>query len=167
MIHVDLLSLKNQFSFVGEDPTISTFDSTHVNVELTLIQILLSFSIILHYLDKHKTTNLLSNTNVSGLSHGQVFLWKVLLCLCGDGCFKLARRSVLKQDSTHLDHFLQCIICRHFFTTRKSPLSWEYLLSCFCLKSFSEHLWQTDRPKTSQSCLHPPSELIVGITTRN
>ena len=103
---IDLLPQTNQFSFVGEDPTISTFDSTHVNVELTvLIQILMSFSIILHYLDKHKTINLLSNTNISGLSHGRVFLWKALLCLCGDGCFKLARKSALEQDCTHLDHF--------------------------------------------------------------
>ena len=161
---IDLLSLTNQFSLVGEDPTISTFESTHVNIKLTLIQILLSFSIILHYLDKHKTINLLSKYKYLGAEPWASFL---VLCLFGDGCFKLARRSVVEQDSTHLDHFLQCIICCHFFTTQKSPLSWDYLLSCFCLKSFSEHLWQTDCPKTSQSCLHPPSELIVGITTRN
>ena len=104
---IDLLSQTNQFSFVGRIPPSQHF-TRHLpmsNLPITLIQILLSFSIILHYLDKHKTINLLSNTNISGLSHGRVLLCKALLCLCGDGCFKLARRTVLEQDCTHLDHF--------------------------------------------------------------
>ena len=35
-------------------------------------------------------------------SHGRVFPWKVSFCLCGEGCMKLAHRSVLKQIITTL-----------------------------------------------------------------